>query len=34
MSSAQVIPQFESVSPPPPPPPLIVVVVVIVLCVF
>ena len=32
MSSAQVIPQFESVSPPPPP--LVVVVVVIVLCVF
>ena len=31
MSSAQVIPQFESVSPPPP---LVVVVVVIVLCVF
>ena len=30
MSSAQVIPQFESV----PPPPLVVVVVVIVLCVF
>lgn len=32
MSSAQVIPQFESVLPPPPP--LVVVVVVIVLCVF
>ena len=31
MSSAQVIPQFESV---PPPPPLVVVVVMIVLCVF
>lgn len=34
MSSAQVIPQFESVSPPPPPPLVVVVVVVIVLCVF
>ena len=33
MSSAQVIPQFESVSPPPPPL-VVVVVVVIVLCVF
>ena len=31
MSSAQVIPQFESVFPPPP---LVVVVIVIVLCVF